>query len=107
MSRVERERAFIIQNGAAEIFLPKISIAQVVKKIGGVLSRAHQLFIIRDRCFEICGRVFLVCFRKLRDWLCHQNRSAEEKRATECDHRFHVRKLSSNRRTSSRSSGEI
>src|SRR5207244_11843816 len=59
------------------------------------------------RCFEVATREFLIRFGKLRVGLGKRRcRSKKQNRKAENNYSFHVCKLSSSRRTSSRSSFE-
>ena len=69
MMLVQRERAFVIQNGATKIAGAKISVSQIVKQIRVPLTRVNQRFLTGDRFLEISLRVFLVRFCEIRSWL--------------------------------------
>src|SRR5882762_4879061 len=66
MARVEREGAFVIQNGATKIPVAEMSVAQIVEQIRAPRPGANELFVMVDCFFELPGGKFLIRFCKLR-----------------------------------------
>src|SRR4029450_7175218 len=61
MMLLQGERAFVIQNRAAKIVRPEISIAEIVKQSGAQLSCTNECLVAGDRFLEMALCVLLVC----------------------------------------------
>src|SRR5206468_495691 len=78
MMSLQGERAFVIQNRAAKIARPEISIAEIVKQSCAPLCCTNERLVTGDRFREMTLRILLVCLLKVCIWLSVRDRSKSE-----------------------------
>ena len=69
MMRIQRKRAFVIQNRATKIAGAKIGVAKIVEQVCVPLAWANERLVAGDSLLEMSLGVFLVRLCKLCVWL--------------------------------------